>query len=131
MTQATDRSAPTELRPEQRIRPAPAVPPTSPFMRWLGWLLVGALLLGGAGLIWYGIVNDADTAVVEAPYAPAAVDPHESPEILRIDRPATWEAPSSPSGMLVAPAREAIDPHESPEILRITPVDPFAEPRIP
>ena len=38
-------------------------------MRWLGWLLVAAVLLGGAGLIWYGIANEAET--VPAATAPA------------------------------------------------------------
>lgn len=128
MPQVMERPVSTEVRPSERVaQPVPKVR-RAPSMNWLGWLIVAVVVLGGAALIWYGITTGDEPAAVQAP---VAIDPHESPEVMRIEPSQTWASPRVPGLTLVTPAVDVIDPHESPEIMRIPRVDPFANPRIP
>lgn len=124
MPQLLERSTLTE-EPDVRERPDFAeVAPRPPFTRWLGWLLVTVVILGGAGLIWYGIANTGDDVATAAP-AMSEIDVNESPE-------AVVAAGGYDTALtMVAPPIEAIDPHQSPEITRVPVVNPFANPRIP
>jgi hypothetical protein len=110
-----------EERPTREVLPPKKK--ASPFVRWLAWIVGIVLIAGTAGLIWWAVTTPEDLV------APAieSIDPHESPEILRIQVPE-----------LVAPSIQSIDPHESPEILRIPEVvapsiesiDPHESPEI-
>lgn len=108
--------------------PTPEKAP-SEFIRWMGWILSIAVLCGLVGAVWYGLASDdlapatldrhdAAAALRAGPLvAPSDVDPHESPEILRVtatpefDPMLTGEFSGS---IFVAPSE--VDPHESPEI---------------
>lgn len=89
------------------------------FVRWLGWLIVAAVVMGGAGLIWYGIANDAEPIATGQVVSVNEIDPYLNPELkTRIN--------------MVAPALEMIDIHENPELMgaRVLPTE-TAETRIP
>jgi hypothetical protein len=51
------------------------------FTRWLGWLLAAVVVLGGAGLIWYGIANDAEPVAAGQAATIAEIDPYLNPEL--------------------------------------------------
>lgn len=116
MAQVTPR--PPEKVEREHLRMVPELRRTPPFMRWLGWLIVAALLLGGAGLIWYGIANEAETVPAASAPAVSEIDPYENPELkARIN---------------LAPASLAtLSPHENPEIASILSAFDAAEARIP
>ncbi len=89
------------------------------FVRWLGWLLLAAVVIGGAGLIWYGIANEAEPVAAEQAASITEIDPYLNPELkTRIN---------------LAPASlEMIDMHENPELMgaRVL-LQETAETRIP
>ncbi|MEA1903243.1 MAG: hypothetical protein U9N56_06930 [Actinomycetota bacterium] len=130
MPQVVERPTVRE-RPDLRTTPS-VEPPRARFMRWLGWLLVGAMLLGGAGLIWYGIANSGEE-VVATGTAPALseIDVNASPEAIIAAGQFDPLSRRVPGPVEVAPAFEAINPHENPEIMRVPQIEPFANPRIP
>jgi hypothetical protein len=105
---------------------APA-PRYSPFVRWLGWLLITAIVAGGAWLIWDNFISDG-VVEVGTPPALAEIDLRINPE-LKTAVPSLLMVPSidlinpheSPEVMRVpmAPSLSSIDPHESPEVMRV------------
>ena len=101
-TELLDERQTAVKEPRRPVAPPPSEP--TRFVRWLAWIVVSLAVLGTAGVIWLAVANPFEAE----PVAPAieAIDPHESPEIVRTYVP------------LMAPAIESIDPHESPEILR-------------
>ena len=109
---------PPKKAEKEQLRMVPEARRTPPFMRWLGWLLVAAVLLGGAGLIWYGIANEAETVPAATAPAVSEIDPYENPELkTRINL-----GPASLS---------SISPYENPEIASILSAFDAAEARIP
>lgn len=109
MTHTVDRP-----KVDERIVKAPPpapVPPRAGFVRWLGWLLVAALVLGGAGLIWYAASNGSTTA--GTPPALADIDLRVNPELK-----------NDAASLLMTPRVDSINPHESPEVMRV-PVAPL------
>lgn len=109
---------PPERAEREHMRLVPELRRTPPFMRWLGWLLIAAVLLGGAGLIWYGIANPAESVPAATAPAVADIDPYLNPEVkTRIN---------------LAPASlGSISPYENPEIAHILTAFDAAEARIP
>ena len=106
---ATQVEAPPETTaPVTKVeeRPPVRIPPEmepSPFVRWMGWLLVLLVIAAvgvGAVLFWDNVI-DTGPAI-------EALDPHVNPEISRVDRLA-----------LFTPSLESIDPRVSPEIVRL------------
>lgn len=108
-------------RPPVAARPRPegAVQEPHRFVRWLGWLLIAAIVIGGAGLIWYGIANEAEPVAAGQAATISEIDPYLNPELkTRIN---------------LAPASlEMIDLYENPELsgARVVPQE-TAETRIP
>ena len=108
-------------RPPVVLRPTPekAVQEPHRFVRWLGWLLAAVVVVGGAGLIWYGIANEAEPVAAEQAVSITELDPYLNPELkTRIN---------------LAPASlELIDMHENPELMGagVVPQE-TAETRIP
>ena len=112
-------------RPDARIEETPR------FMRWLGWLLVSALVLGAAGIIWYGIANEGAAPVAgEAPVI-ANIDPWENPEVFKASLAADAFVWGAPGAVLATPKLGDIDPHVSPEAFRAPPVEKYTNTRSP
>lgn len=116
MAQVTPR--PPKKVEKEDLRLVPELRRTPPFMRWLGWLLVAAVLLGGAGLIWYGIASEGEAVPAATAPALSDLDPYENPELkTRIN--------------LEPASLSAISPYENPEIASILSAFDAAEARIP
>lgn len=90
-----------EHRPlEKEMKRPPAVPKPTPFYRWMGWVVGLVIVAGVAGLVWWGVslIDGGEANVVANNFTSARppasaelvapplnmIDPHESPEIMRI-----------------------------------------------
>jgi len=123
MTQMLDR--PTSSVDERivPVRPVPAPPKRSGLVRWLGWILAGLLVVGGAVLFW----DDLFPSTTEVTAAPALsdIDPYLNPEVM-----------TGGAVVLVTPEMLAIDLHRNPE-LKVIPfgpsidsIDPYLNPEV-